>query len=708
MNKYFLAGYCLLLCFYSLKAQNDLLNQFGNIKIENEEQLNSPELEYSPCISRAGTIIFISDQPVPNNEGLLDKKIQKQTMNIYQATKMETGKLGTPKPFAEELTTKWHEGPVSFNHAGTQIYFSRNSASDQQVEKNYKGIIKQRILMADLKDNQWVNIRTLPFNNKEFDFIHPSIDTANRVLYFSSDQPGGYGGMDIWKVIRVGGQWTTPMNLGPTINTSYDEVFPVIHPSDHLFFASDRPSGFGRKDIYGAKLVNRKFGKAVNLGGAINSVSDDFGLVLDSERQLGYFSSNKEGGKGQDDIYRFTFLKKPSTTFEWTVLNAATGEGVEKVKVIVTPNKEEWDAILTDDSGAINVEIPSGDYSLLFEKEGYLPQQINLSSPAFNNKQTISLERDPNCKLVQGIVVNEEGQSVATAVVRITNKNGITTIFTDEKGRFEKCLACNQRYDFQARQAEKTGFQSLDIDATCTKDPIDLRIQLNTIPEPIVIRLKRLFYDFNAIQFRQNARQELDNIARLLQKDPYMEIEVASHTDVRGSESYNLQLSQKRADKVVQYLQNKGIAGNRIRAIGYGSKRLINECQTKVVCSELGHQYNRRTEIHVLNYSNKQLVFEAIDNPPERIDPAPKWQKTANKYYVIAGSFNESKNASKRLNALKEIGFERAKLLKTSGKVRNLVVVDTFLNRQQANELAAAIEHDFSISTYVKRKIGVE
>lgn len=220
----------------------------------------------------------------------------------------------------------------------------------------------------------------------------------------------------------------------------------------------------------------------------------------------------------------------------------------------------------------------------------------------------------------------------------------------------------------------------------------------------MVIRLKRLFYDFNEAQFRPTAREELNKIVQLLISDPAMRIEIASHTDNRGTATYNQQLSQQRAEKIVQYLVSQNIDRFRLEPKGYGATTPLIDCYyDSAVCSEVDHQYNRRTEIKILSASKKIEVAQ-LDNVPERISsPNTQRNRQKRKYYVIAGSFAQKENAVKRLSSLQEKGFYQAKLVKGNAPAVNVVLVEAFPNQAAAAEFAAELEVVHAIHSYVRR-----
>ncbi|MEM1124304.1 MAG: hypothetical protein AAGJ18_27950, partial [Bacteroidota bacterium] len=285
----------LLLASSGLLAQN-ALSPDVKVEVKNEQTVNTGVLEFSPAFYENG-IVFISDNKAgQEDERYLDEDIDRKTVSIFLARRDEEGVLKAAVPFAQELTTKWHEGPLTFNRTNDKIFFSRNDFLDGKVKKARNGEVKQMIISAYMANGKWYNQKRLAFNDPEYDFVHPSINVDDNVLYFASDRPGGYGGMDLWKVEKSGDGWGEPINLGKGVNTSANEVFPFIHADGTLFFSSNGHGSTGGGDIFFSKTLDGEYAAPVNLGPKFNTDKDDFGFILDRDKRNGYFSSDRAGG----------------------------------------------------------------------------------------------------------------------------------------------------------------------------------------------------------------------------------------------------------------------------------------------------------------------------------------------------------------------------------------------------------------------------
>lgn len=211
----------------------------------------------------------------------------------------ENGNLAwaTPSILAGKTNTKYHEGPAVFTKSGGKMYFTRNVAK--------KGAVNLKIYESRFVDGKWGEGKELTFCSNDYSVGHPAISKDNKTIYFVSDMPGGLGGMDLYVSTYIDGTWSTPQNLGSTINSAGNEVYPFVHEDGSLYFASDGLGGYGDLDIFGTAFIDGKW-EVANLGATVNSSKNDFGLILNEDKSQGFFASNRSGGKGSDDIYMLT------------------------------------------------------------------------------------------------------------------------------------------------------------------------------------------------------------------------------------------------------------------------------------------------------------------------------------------------------------------------------------------------------------------
>ncbi len=264
--------------------------------------------EFSPVFYKGG-IVFCSNQSdnslVSYNDG------QNRLFKIFYVTKKDSTGWKYPKILAKEITTDFNDGPVTFNDSGNIIYYSRNNSIENSMRNISDTSNKLGIFSAELINGIWTNIKPFTYNNPLYSFCTPALTPDGERIYFSSDMPGGSGGMDLYYCDKHNNDWDQPVNLGPVINTPENESFPFACKYGKLFFASDGHKGFGGKDLFYTQEINGEWINPVHLDSAINSSADDFGLVTDSTFENGYFSSNR---RNTDDIFSFSSAPIEFTT----------------------------------------------------------------------------------------------------------------------------------------------------------------------------------------------------------------------------------------------------------------------------------------------------------------------------------------------------------------------------------------------------------
>lgn len=264
---------------------------------------------------------------------------------LYSSEVKEDGSLTTPEVFSKSISTKVNESTPVFTSDGNTMYFTRNNYNNGRKGKDDAGTILLKVYRASNVNGVWSNVIELPFNSDSYSVAHPALSADEKYLYFSSNMPGTLGASDLFKVeIKNDGTFGVPSNLGPDINTEGRETFPFIAKDNVLYFASDGHLGLGGLDVFASKIYDEKFnGKPVNIGAPINSNTDDFGYIIDVQSRIGFFTSNRGGGEGSDDIYKFK----------------------EKIKLSID-NLESITGIIMDEE--TNEIIPDTDVTLLNDK----------------------------------------------------------------------------------------------------------------------------------------------------------------------------------------------------------------------------------------------------------------------------------------------------------------------------------------------------
>jgi outer membrane protein OmpA-like peptidoglycan-associated protein len=756
----------------SLSAQSDSLR---NVKITNEFTINTNQLEYSPAFYEDG-VVFISTKDAGGQYSAFDERIGTNTMSIFIGRRDDLGKLKTPEPFAKELLSYLHEGPVTFDRTNETIYFTQNNVKKGKVITGRDGISKLKIYAATKINGIWSDIKELPFNGNEFNTCHPTINADGNKMYFSSDRPGGKGGMDIWVSFKNGDAWTKPINLGSDVNTSKNELFPFVHADGTVFYASNGLGGLGGLDIFYTALVNKKWLKANALNAPFNSTGDDLGVIIDSEKKNGYFSSNRGGGAGGDDIYAFningitgdgffdrkTKFNTPSATnteeFVLSVRDSLTRKSlkgallayidIEELKasnpilnkdgslsvvtignnadfILRTYSNNKGTPIETNDDGMLKLTLHPGKYLLKIAKEGYVPRQL-IADLSKNNTLLIRMEKMENKVALRGTAMNKAYNTpIPGAEIRIKDEASkeILYVTTDEKGNYECFVNPNRNYSYTVTKNDKVSPEKLFNTNNGAAPKLDLHVPDLPVPliEGAVIRLANIYYNFNDATLRPDARQDLDALVQLLKTYPEMDIEIGSHTDSRGDSIYNANLSQRRAESVVLYLQAKGVPTKQLTAKGYGESALRNNCKDGTTCTEPEHQVNRRVEFKILHIPIKVAIPTTTPTPiniTTTVTPVSPAEKQIDNfkpatevkpndengfYYVIAGTFKNKENATLQVERVKNMGYSGAFIMSHPDLPYQAVCVAKYKDGAVATALANKLKVQLKVDSFVKK-----
>ncbi|MBL7831811.1 MAG: OmpA family protein, partial [Saprospiraceae bacterium] len=495
-----------------------------------------------------------------------------------------------------------------------------------------------KIYTAKFQNGGWVNTDPFPFNSDEYDNCHPALSADGNVLVFASDMPDGEGGMDLYVCFKRDNVWTKPINLGKQINTSGNEIFPFLDVKGTLYFSSNGLKGMGGLDIFSATKNGNEFfwTSPVNLGQPFNSIRDDLSYTGARSGQEGYFASNREGGLGEDDIYHWVLkpeYKGLSENLEGlipiSVVDKESALPIADAKVNLFNEKSESFAFLTNAEGKIGKEVTRKETKFIeCEKDGYKPNHKFLTQEMVGNpsKSIIFLEPETYQPMRGNVVDRSTDQPIQDAEILITNLSTgeVRSLRSKSDGSYSTTLLCANDYKFSVTKPDylknEDDFHKNEIlcrsDKSIIKDfhltPYKINDKRKQLSAALLgnesekfeagrsFEVKDIYYDYNKFAIRKDAAKVLDKLVDLLKEFPEMEIELSSHTDSRGRDSYNQKLSQQRADSAVKYLIQKGIQASRLRAAGYGESLLKNNCEDGVNCSEDEHQINRRTEIKIL------------------------------------------------------------------------------------------------------------
>ena len=642
------------------------------VTVRNLRLVNSDRLDFSPTFYQNG-LVYVTSR---HHSGPKDKKIQESFFELFYTELDQGGNPLKPESFSVSVNSQKHEGPVTFNRAGDMIYFTRNNMKNGISQTNAEGVSHLKIYAARKGTYDWETATELSFNSDDYTVCHPSLSADGRQLYFTSNMPGGLGGMDLYRVDWNGKDWSAPVNLGPGVNSEKNDVFPFIHDSGYLFFSSDGHDTAGGLDLFFVNTSDSSLAAPTNLGKPFNSPADDLGLILDAEGRHGYFASARAGGMGKDDIYAFesktgilgiersakraarliikdkrTGAVLPNTgirLFEMDANGLLRGSDLYEVamqpaqegsaELVLQLQRKDAESLgapqyVTDAAGAVELDLDADRrYLILANRDSYQGAEWTFDLRT-DSSELVVIELDTlSCRSVPGRLWLSEGKTaVSDAEVLVTeDETGVThSVLSDEKGRFEVCLPSSGYFTAHVRDARYTEMMvrfapdylppaglEIPLRANPTALPAERPavVTNNQLQKGSVLVLENIYYEFDKSAIRAGAAEELDALVALMRQYPTMEIDLIAHTDARGAAPYNKELSTRRANSAKQYLVSQGISPNRIEAKGFGESQLRNDCKSDAGCDEAGHAYNRRTEVRVTGLSDEvQVRYEAGD-----------------------------------------------------------------------------------------------
>ena len=438
---------------------------------------------------------------------------------------------GTPQ-LVPGINGPYHDGLAAPAPDGSILVFTRSSHKEDKANRlltDDSDVNNTTLYYARKGLESWERVFEIGLSDGTNMYAHPAWSPDGTRLYFTSDMPGGYGGMDLWYIRRNGTTWEyPPVNMGPMVNSAGDDVFPSLKGNDTLFFASDAHITFGGLDVlFTVRDSTGAWGAPMHLDYPLNSQSDDFALTFNPDGKSGFVSSDRYG---YDRLLKFNIVERPLLV-EGLVVDSITGAPIPNATINLLDAEDGSAVALNSDlNGEFSLNLPHGrTFRAEALMDTYFARNLEIRTPA-----------DPLVREMQ----------VDIALVP-------TSELQDE-------------------------------DYASSIEPGD-RFEL---PE--------IRWDYDSYRLREEAKPALSLVAEFLQNRPGIEVELRSHCDARGSDSYNQKLSERRANSAARYLLDLGVPQNQVHPVGVGEEELRNECTNGVPCSEAKHQENRRTEFLVI------------------------------------------------------------------------------------------------------------
>ena len=328
----------------------------GRYSVENAGAINSKYSDYGSAFF-GEQLVFASARDTGGVFNRKHKWTNQSFTNLYESKVDGDGNLQKAEKFSKSTNSKFHESTPVFTKDGKTMYFTRNNYTDGKTRKSSEKTILLKLYKATLVDEKWTNVVELPFNSNEYSVAHPALSPDDKILYFASDMPGTLGASDLYKVSIDGDSFGEPENLGPVFNTEARETFPFISDENELYFASDGQLGLGGLDVFVSKMEeDGTFKEIHNVGAPVNSKDDDFALLIDTQTKFGFFTSNREGGQGYDDIYKFKenipMQYKCEQTLSIAVVDQETSEVIPNVQItLLDENMQAIEQVFADENG---------------------------------------------------------------------------------------------------------------------------------------------------------------------------------------------------------------------------------------------------------------------------------------------------------------------------------------------------------------------
>jgi outer membrane protein OmpA-like peptidoglycan-associated protein len=456
-------------------------------------------------------------------------------------SELEGDQLKKPKVLSKKLDGKMHDGPASFSADGNYAAFTKNNYDLSKKDK----VVSLQIFFTNNTNGKWSKEESFYLNNKDYSVGHPCLSANGTTMYFVSNMPGGFGGSDLYKVTKDNkGTWSKAENLGPEINTEGDETFPFYEEnSKALLFASNGRFGLGGTDIFICQTNGSKLGAPYNAGAPLNTQYDDYAAIVNTKTNKGYFSSNRVGGEGSDDIYSFDLLKGFAVEKKINGI-AKNKDGKELPRTFITLSDEKGnvlDTLTTDAKGAFSFIVgPDKKYELTGKKDKYTDGQTKV---IFDKENTVNAD----------VTLLSKEEAIAKQI--------------EVGADLGKILESKPVYtgDFKA---------------------------------------ETVYFDLDKYNLRPDAVEELKNIVKIMNDYPNMVVELRSYSDCRATKEYNQALSDKRAKTSAWYVKARITKPERISGKGYGEENPVNgcSCEGEVIsnCSDEEFQKNRRTEFIIM------------------------------------------------------------------------------------------------------------
>lgn len=604
-------------------------------------QINTEYTEYNPVVSADESVIAYTALRPNDGKSRAGEKFIEEIYVVYN----ETGTMSIPKKV--EVKSNYNSGTAGMSSDGQQMMIFIGGANNTG-----------NLYTIDKQGENWTAPTTMgaPINNLSYLESTASITPDGKVMYFASDRKGGYGGLDIYRSNKgEGGKWGEPQNLGEKVNSKYDEDAPFIHPDQKmLFFTSNGHNTIGGRDIFKTQLVNDKWIKPMNMGYPINTTANDNYFTLTADGRKGYFSSDRKGGLGGQDIYSFVMPEDagtiPLTMLKGKILDASTDKPLPtKIYMIDNETKEKLDFVYHPDpeTGSYLIIVPPNkNYDMVIESEGFLPYTLNIDIPNqtyfYELYQQIYLKTISQFDVIVGQQVEVKNAFYDTHEDRVADQRknheaGLVEndsidvyelmndlIAADDQGGIDylleliehtnpvetmdfskiendKLQAAKRIYYYD--ESDESKFEKKIIDGKTilslptmfvTKEAMLQKNRSKTQPsvDPSILKkVVKIYFAAGKSNLEPTYSSSLNQVLKILSNNSSLGVEISGFASSEGDEEQNSLLSNERAKNVLAFLNTQGIVRRRIVAKGYG----------ETTGSSVSNEEARRVEVKIVS-----------------------------------------------------------------------------------------------------------
>ncbi len=558
-------------------------------KVENLP-FNSPYIDFGPVLYADNQLVFTSSRSGSKKSAGSYYAEDEAFLDMY-VTQAFVSTWSKPKKLGGNINSQYHDGPVAFGKYFQNAWITRNTEVRGKGVKEQTKKLNLKLINAQIQENgKWEVIEDYPYNSADYTIAHPTLSENGKLLYFSSNMPGGYGGADLYVSVKIDTTWSYPKNLGPDINTPEDEQFPYIHNDGTLYFASNGHPGIGGYDIFFSKPVKRKWSKPQNMGAPINSAQDDFTIVFDNKSGGGYFASNRKGGIGSDDIYRFRINGK--INYPKSIAGVTSVEDAQYADVS-NPN------IIDGSNEVIQPYVNLGEETKP-EKSKKQKKEKTGKDKSKKDKTVKPTKPDSKEKKPKPVKTKPEKQEKP--------KKEKTT-------KPQKPKKDNSKPSKNKADKTKNKVQQKDVVVT-NNDPL----KLQQVPENSL----NAELNIGPVQFKGKSdimtESVMDLIAPVIlyaRENPRAKIRIESFTDARGTTRSNLDLSKNRLANIAQIFYQNGIKQAQLELVARGETGIINDCIDGADCSVAKHRFNQRMIFTKKDRNTPKVKQDNVLPPPE-------------------------------------------------------------------------------------------